>query len=68
MTAQIKPATAKKGPTGWRKLVAGFEAFGEALDYDPQEYTNARIERLGAEVQKLKARLEEIESSNQRAA
>ncbi len=68
MTAQIETANTQQDPTVWQKLAAWLSAFEQALDYDPQEYANARIERLGAEVQKLKARLEEIESSNQRAA
>lgn len=68
MTAQIETASAKQVPSRWQKLLAWFTAFEAALDYDPQEYANARIEHLGAEVQKLKARLDEIEGRNQRAA
>ncbi len=68
MTAQIETANTEQDPTVWQKLAAWLSAFEQALDYDPQEYANARIEYLEAEVQKLTARLDDAEDSNQRAA
>ena len=64
MTAQIETANSEQNPTGWQKLAAWLTAFEESLDYDPQEYANAKIEHLGTEVQKLKARLDKVEGRN----
>ena len=68
MAAEIEIANTEQGRTVWQKLAAWLTAFEQALDYDPQEYANARIAYLGAEIRKLTARLEAVEGDNQRAA
>ena len=43
-----------------------FTAFEQVMAYDPQEYTDATIRRLRAEVAKLQTRAIELEQRNQR--
>ena len=61
MTAQIETANAMENPSRWQKLLAWLAAFGQAMDYDPQEYANASIKHLRTEVERLNARLDEAE-------
>lgn len=65
---QINTAITGQSPSRWQKLLAWLRSIEQALDYDPQEHTDARIKQLKAEVNRLSARLDATEGSNQRAA
>ena len=61
MTAQIETANAATNPTRWRRLLAWLTALEQAMDYDPQEHTDASVKHLREEVRRLAARLRDVE-------
>ncbi len=61
MAAQIESANTEKNPSRWQRLLAWLAAFEQAMDYDPQEYTDASIRHLRAEVERLNVRLDAAE-------
>ena len=68
MTGQIESAITEQNPSRWQKLLAWLTAFEQAMDYDPQEHTDATIRQLGEEVARLEARVIELEERNERTA
>ena len=65
---QINTAVTGQSLSRWQKLLAWLRSVEQALDYDPQEHTDAGIKELKAEIDRLNARLDAAEGSNQRAA
>ena len=63
MTAQTKTATTTQNISLWQKLLGSVSAFGQAMDYDPNEYTYAAIERLSHEDEQLETRVSELENT-----
>ena len=66
MTRQIKTAVAEHSPSRWQKLQAWLTAFDKAMNYDPQENTDATIRHFREEVAQLATRVIELEERNQR--
>ena len=57
MTGQIETPIAEQNPSRWQMVMAWFTAFEQVMAYDPQEYTDATIKRLRAEVAQLETRV-----------
>lgn len=51
-----------------RKFTAWLAAFGEAMDYRPEDYASDQIRQLKSEIEALKSRLNELERTDRRAA
>ncbi len=66
MTGQIESAIAEQSTSRWQKLLAWLTAFEQAMNYDPQEHTNATLRQLREEVARLETRMIELEGCNQR--
>ncbi len=66
MTGQIESAIAEQSTSRWQKLLAWLTAFEQAMNYDPQENTNAALRQLREEVARLETRMIELEGCNQR--
>ena len=68
MTMQIETAHAAENTSGWQRLWMWLADFAQAMEFDPHEYTDARIEHLKNEFIQLNARLDAAEGRNQSAA
>ena len=66
MTGQIESAIAEQSTWRWQKLLTWLTAFEQAMNYDPQEHTNATLRQLREEVARLETRMIELEGCNQR--
>ncbi len=66
MTRQIETAVAEQNPSRWQKLQAWLTAFEQAMNYDPQEHTDATIRHFREEVAQLETRVIELEGRKQR--
>ena len=66
MTRQTKTAVAEQNSSRWQKLQAWLTAFEQAMNYDPQENTDATIRHFREKVAQLETRVIELEGRNQR--
>ena len=61
MTAQIETAKAAENSSRWQTLLAWLAAFEQAMDYDPEEQLYQSHKRLNQQVERLQARVQDLE-------
>lgn len=68
MTTQIKTSNDVTNTSRWKTLKKWLTAVDEGLNYDPQEYTNARFAYLLQKTTDLEARVGKLEGRTQEEA
>ena len=66
MTAQTISAAETKNLTGFAKLWSWLRALDDGFNYDPQEQLRESQKRLNQQVERLRARVQDLESHGQR--
>ena len=61
MTVQNETVFSGQGRSRWQKLMARLAAFEQAMTYNPHEHTYANVSHLWLKVEKLEAKVNELE-------